>query len=178
MRVISGSARGCKLTAPSGQSTRPTGDRMKEDLFNILSPVISGSRFLDCYCGSGAIGIEALSRGASYAAFVDCEKEAIAVTKTNLQKARLEEKAEIFHATAAQALKKLEKFDIIFMDPPYESGELAKILAAASGLLTENGILVAECPLDIQLPELADLSIYRQKKYAQMQFIFYEKHII
>ena len=178
MRVISGTARGCKLIAPSGQSTRPTGDRMKEDLFNILSPVISGSRFLDCYCGSGAIGIEALSRGASSAVFVDHAEEAIAAVKTNLRKTRLENKAEIFHGTVAETLKKLKKFDIIFIDPPYESGELAWILETASGLLTENGILAAECPLDIALPKLADLSVYRQKKYAKMQFIFYRRQYI
>ena len=179
MRVISGTARGISLISPTGLATRPTGDRMKEDLFNILAPLVSGADFLDLYCGSGAIGIEALSRGAKSAVFVDESKEAIATTKSNLTKARLDDAAEVLHMPVLRALEMLrsqKKFDIIFLDPPYGSDELKESLTFIDqyGLLVKGGIVVAEAGVDAQMPELNSLSMYRQKKYAQMKFSFYE----
>lgn len=164
MRVISGTARGHKLTAPGGKNTRPTGDRMKEDLFNILAPEVGGAYFLDLYCGSGAIGIEALSRGADSAVFVDESEDAIAVTKENLAKTRLSDRAEVLLMSDKTAQEKLADrvFDIIFMDPPYNSGITWVDLPCR--------ILVVECPLNAQITGTP----YRQKKYAQMQYVFYE----
>ena len=182
MRVIAGTARGTGLITPQGIKTRPTGDRMKEDLFNILTPLIRDALFLDMYCGSGAIGIEALSRGAKKAIFVDTSKEAIAAVEVNLIKTRLKNRAEVLHMPAGQALKKLhgQMFDIIFMDPPYGDEEFDLSLAriGQGNFLTEKGILVAECPTDAKLPEISKISeliIYRQKKYTQMQFVFYKQ---
>ena len=184
MRVISGTARGLYLIAPKGLKIRPTGDRMKEDLFNILTPLLQKAVFLDMYCGSGAIGIEALSRGAKAAIFVDTSKEAIAATEANLLKARLEDRSEILHMSANQALQKLQSqnrvFDIIFMDPPYDSEELSASLdfMAKRDFLAEDGIIVIESPMDVRLPdcfEIPEISIYRQKQYTQMQFVFYKK---
>ena len=182
MRVIAGTARGTRLTAPQCAKTRPTGDRMKEDLFNILTPLIKGAYFLDMYCGSGAIGIEALSRGAKKAIFVDASKEAIAAVETNLIKTRLKDKSKVFYMSASQALKKLDgqMFDIIFMDPPYgdEEFDLSLVRIARENFLAEEGILVAECPTDVgqsNVPEVCGLNVYRQKKYTQMQFVFYKK---
>ena len=183
MRVISGTARGHKLIAPTGLKTRPTEGRMKEDLFNILMPSISGAYFLDLYCGSGAIGIEALSRGAQCAVFVDSSKDAIASTEANLKKTRLRHLAEVFHMPVDQVLKnqKLKGlvFDIVFMDPPYKSNELTPFLALedvfVANHIKENGIIVLECPLDVQLPNCYEnngMSIFRHKKYGQKQFVF------
>ncbi|MCL2398888.1 MAG: 16S rRNA (guanine(966)-N(2))-methyltransferase RsmD [Defluviitaleaceae bacterium] len=184
MRVIAGTARGHKLTAPMGLKTRPTEGRMKEDLFNILMPSISGACFLDLYCGSGAIGIEALSRGAQKAVFVDYAKEAIASTEANLNKTRLRHLAEVIYMPVDQALQKLNGlvFDIVFMDPPYKSNELTPSLALASVFITnhvkEDGIIVLECPVDVKLPAHYDnigLSIFRHKKYGQKQFVFLKR---
>lgn len=175
MRVVSGTARGHNLAAPVGVKTRPTGDRMKEDLFNILAPVINGAFFLDLYCGSGAMGIEALSRGAKGAVFVDESKEAIAVTKANLLKTRLADRAEVIHMSVDSALKKMtgRVFDIIFMDPPYGSGITG---IEQQKLLSKEGILVVECPINDKLDAKLSgkLTVYRQKKYARMQFVFYK----
>jgi len=182
VRVISGTARGCGLIAPLGLKTRPTGDRMKEDLFNILAPFVQGSFFLDVYCGSGAIGIEALSRGAKSAIFVDSSKEAVNALEANLLKTRLRDQAKVFHVSANQALQQLQgqMFDIIFMDPPYDSREIALSLALISqgDFLAKEGIIVIECPVDLKLPEIlkeTGLITFRQKKYTQMQFVFLRK---
>jgi len=181
MRVISGKARGSILVAPAGFETRPTGDRMKEDLFNILNHRLKDIVFLDLYCGSGAIGIEALSRGARSAVFVDCSKAAIDATKANLRKTHLLEMAEIFFMPVHQVCGAQEfqgrQFDIIFLDPPYDSAELPAALDSIKNLLAEDGIVIAECRrgLGFELPDIPGLGIYRQKKYGQMQFVFYEK---
>ena len=179
MRVISGKARGCRLVAPTGFETRPTGDRMKEDLFNILGPMVQGASFLDLYCGSGAIGIEALSRGADSAVFVDDSQAAIEAAKANLRKTGLCDSAALLYLPAARAIKHDlagRVFDLIFLDPPYKTEELAEALCyiALGGLLADNGILLAECPLDVELPNVSELRLFRQKKYKQMQFAFFE----
>jgi 16S rRNA (guanine(966)-N(2))-methyltransferase RsmD len=152
---------------------------MKEDLFNILSPKISGARFLDLYCGSGAIGIEALSRGAAYAAFADKSAEAINAVRANLNKSKLINNAEIFHMAANKTLEVLKdkKFDIIFMDPPYEGNELTLSLAiiAKEGLLSDSGVVIAESPAERDLPEFGGLRLYRQKKYKNIKFDFFER---
>jgi len=172
MRVVAGKARGHKLVTPAGMKTRPTGDRMKEDLFNILSSKLAGARFLDLYCGSGAVGIEALSRGAASAVFVDQSKEAISATKTNLQKTGFMSNSEILHMPVKKALHKLDIFDIIFLDPPYDDDY--DVLALIAPILADDGIVVAECPLESGY-DITGLRQYRQKKYSQMQFMFYEK---
>ena len=184
MRVISGTARGCRLIAPQGLKTRPTGDRMKEDLFNILAPMIQEAIFMDMYCGSGAMGIEALSRGAKTAVFIDASNEATAATEANLLKTRLKDRAVVLHMPVSQALVKLQKqrqrFDIVFMDPPYGSEELILSLDFISkwDFLAKKGIVVVECSLDAKLPDIieeAKLAIYRRKEYSQMQFVFYKR---
>ena len=179
MRVISGLARGHALSAPKGEATRPTADRMKEDIFNIITPLLSGAYFLDLYSGSGSIGIEALSRGADSAVFVDISAEAVSVIKTNLRKTRFEAKAEILHMSTANALKQLaaknKKFSIIFMDPPYESRELFENLTFSGELLESNGIIIVECPTGKSLPFFPNLTIYREKKYTRTNFIFFER---
>ncbi|MCL1843989.1 MAG: 16S rRNA (guanine(966)-N(2))-methyltransferase RsmD [Defluviitaleaceae bacterium] len=150
MRVIAGVARRINLTAPEGLSTRPTADRAKESLFNILGTKVKNARFLDIFCGSGAIGIEALSRGAKEAVFVDAEQPAIKALRENLAKTKLESMAEILQMHAEKALEKLMAqkrcFDVIFMDPPYDSPLLSKILKVilSSNLTAPDAVVIAE----------------------------------
>jgi 16S rRNA (guanine(966)-N(2))-methyltransferase RsmD len=128
--------------------TRPTSDRAKENLFNVISGRVRGARFLDLFCGSGAVGIEALSRGAREAVFVESSPAAVKCTQANLAKTKLT--AQVLHMTAEKAIRFLSEnsnqFDIIFLDPPYDSPLLAQALEQISqaGLIAENGLLIAE----------------------------------
>jgi len=171
MRVIAGKARGCKLVAPIGMATRPTGNRLKEDLFNILMPRIENAAFLDLYCGSGQIGIEALSRGAESATFVDNSDDAIKSVHTNMQKVKLQTYATIIKADVLAFLQGLadERFDIIFADPPYASLELLPCIRLALNKLTPTGLFVAEAPIDM---DFSDFTPHRQKRYKTTQFVF------
>ena len=138
MRVIAGSAKGRRLFAPKGTETRPTSDRVKESLFNILGERVIGGAVLDLYAGSGALGIEALSRGAARAVFVDAEKAAIETIRRNVEGAGFSDRATIRRASAKTALRDLtadgERFDLIFLDPPYriEAAQLEAAVGAAS----------------------------------------------
>ena len=178
MRVIAGSARGRRLIAPDGVNIRPTSDRMKEDLFNILAAHISGARFLDIFCGSGAIGIEALSRGAQSAVFVDVNSTLL---MKNLTLTGFTEKATVLKNDYTSAIRELnekhQEFDIIFMDPPYDKGFLAPAakLISDTGLLAPTGILAAESAPDGTLPVIKDLSLYKVKRYSASVFFFFKR---
>ncbi|MCL1878874.1 MAG: 16S rRNA (guanine(966)-N(2))-methyltransferase RsmD [Defluviitaleaceae bacterium] len=184
MRVIAGNARRTVLVAPDGQNTRPTADRAKEGLFNILAPRIRGARFLDTFCGSGAIGVEALSRGASQAVFVDCSQAAIRAVRSNLSKTRLSESAVVLETSAKNAIARLaaqnQQFDIIFIDPPYGSGFLQQTLAqiSQSKLLTESGIIIAETDTvetdTIDNEKTDDLMPIESRTYGRTKFMFFE----
>ncbi|MCD7778414.1 MAG: 16S rRNA (guanine(966)-N(2))-methyltransferase RsmD [Clostridiales bacterium] len=173
MRVISGSKKGLKLKAPKGLSTRPTTDRIKESLFNILSPVLRECRFLDMFAGSGGIGIEALSRGASEVFFIDRDREALEVIKDNIQKADFSRQAVVLGFDWKTALKHIEnrglKFDVIFMDPPYNSDFIENILDEIKnlGILNNEGIVVVEQAKDE--PEIIKegFKVYRVKDYGK-----------
>lgn len=147
MRVISGSARGMKLISPQGLDTRPTLDRVKEPLFSMLMPQLCGARVLDLFAGSGALGIEALSRGAESAVFVDISKEAQSCVRANLEKARLAAAGRFVMKDSLDYLRGCEeKFSLIFIDPPYSGGlyEKAMELIAERRLLSENGKIAVE----------------------------------
>ena len=150
MRIISGKARGLKLQSLDGPDTRPTLDNVKEAIFSMLFDKCPDARVLDLFAGSGAMGIEALSRGAEYAVFADSNPKACAVVKANLDKARFTNDAKVFTVDAESFLKKLstgnEKFDIIFLDPPYALGLMDKVIELISeyDLLAENGVIVCE----------------------------------
>lgn len=180
MRVISGSARGCKLVAPAGDKTRPTTDRIKETLFNILFTKVYESRVLDLYSGSGALGIEALSRGSKHCVFVEADAKALSCLHTNLKKTRLEEKGEVLNMKVELALPLLRNpFDIILMDPPYELGEEEKILTyiLQNNLLAKDGIIVIEAKLSRVFDYVNSLSleIYKEKNYGTTKHIFLRK---
>jgi len=148
MRVIAGTARRTNLISPDGISTRPTSDRAKESLFNVVHSYLHGASVLDLFCGSGAIGIEALSRGASHAVFVDSSRHAIDAVHHNLSKTHLNEHAHVMHAQASQAITTLtgSQFDIIFMDPPYDTGlaQATISLIAQVKILSNEGIIIVE----------------------------------
>ena len=183
MRVVAGSARRVNLVTPKGLDTRPTADMAKEGLFNILSAEIRGIRFLDLFCGSGAIGIEALSRGAKEAVFVENAKPAIAATLQNLEKTKLAEPKQLLQMPVTQAIATLDarghNFDIIFMDPPYDTNLLTQTLnqLAQTKLLRHCGIIVAET--DKEIYEASPIAIPAQfeltstRAYGRTCFLFY-----
>lgn len=181
MRVISGSARGLKLNAPEGLSTRPTTDRIKESLFNIIAFDLYDCRFLDLFSGSGSIGIEALSRGASRAVFVDEARSSIDIINSNLKKAKLSDKALVLQKKADSAVSELKKrgesFDIIFMDPPYNKGFVSSTLYSIlnSSILSPDGFIIAEQSIDDEIPHIEGLEVFRIKDYkiTKMTFLKY-----
>lgn len=179
MRVISGKARGHKLAAPEGLDTRPTTDRIKETLFNIIAPDIYECEFLDLFSGSGAIGIEALSRGANKAVFVDNGKKALETIEYNLNHTKLADNAEIIRTEVLPAIKMLgsknAKFDIIFMDPPYMAGLYKPTLMAIleANLLKKDGYVIAEYPAKGELPVAEGFKIVKTKDYKTTVMSFW-----
>jgi 16S rRNA (guanine966-N2)-methyltransferase len=152
MRVIAGSFRSRSLQAPAGQATRPTSDRLRETLFNVLAPRIKGARFLDLYAGSGAVGIEALSRGAAGVVFVERAAPALKVLRANLARLGLTQGLRIVPGTVAGFLRNSDEesgFDLVFLDPPYDAakeyaGVLESLGGPASGILTNDALIIAE----------------------------------
>lgn len=180
MRVISGSARRIQLKTVEGMGTRPTTDRIKETLFNILQPELYRARFLDLFSGSGAIGIEALSRGCGMAVFVENDREATACIRENLERTKLFGTAEVMQKDVFAALEMLEKegksFDIIFMDPPYDRLFEKKLLDRLSGsaLIHEETLIVVEASLktDFSYIEDSGYKIIREKRYKTNKHLF------
>ncbi|MBP3729022.1 MAG: 16S rRNA (guanine(966)-N(2))-methyltransferase RsmD [Lachnospiraceae bacterium] len=180
MQVIAGTARRILLKTLPGDHTRPTSDRVKETLFNILQPRIPGCRFLDLFAGCGGIAIEALSRGAKEAVLVDNNRRACEIIRENLAWTHLAEKALLWQTDAAAAVKRLtdrgERFDIIFLDPPYDGGweMLVLPLLAQSSLLAPEGLIVLETRVQRELPELEQwgLVLEREKKYKNNKHMF------
>ena len=181
MRVIAGTARSVPLKTLPSDDIRPTSDRNKETLFNILSPDIGGCVFLDLFSGSGAIGIEALSRGASECDFVENSQKAIAVIEENLKKTRLSDRSRIIRGRIPGILRKLsgKKYDIIFMDPPFRSGSEKDVLLSISenGLLEEDGYIVIESALsdNTDVADGTDFMVSRVKEYKNVKHIFLKR---
>ena len=147
MRIIAGMRRGMKLKAPEGMGTRPTTDRVKESVFNLIQFHFPTDCVLDLFAGSGALGIEALSRGAKHCVFLDTDRNAAALVRENLHSARFENGATVLEQTAETYLAQCHQvFDVIFLDPPYNKGLLLPIVKAIyeRNLLKENGIIVIE----------------------------------
>ena len=155
MRVISGIAKGIHLNTPKGMHTRPTADRVKEALFSILHFDLPGTQVLDLFAGTGQLGIEALSRGANRAVFVDERLDACTLVKENLEKTKFIAKATVVRSDYMTYLQRCtEKFDIIFLDPPYSEVFLENALKMITeiDILETGGIIVAERPLGKELP--------------------------
>lgn len=182
MRVISGERKGTRLKAVPGSATRPTTDKVKESLFNIIGPYFSGGQALDLYAGSGGLGIEALSRGCDHAVFVDRQAKAIQTLQENLQATHYTSAATVYRQDARAVLEQLigreESFKLIFMDPPYHDQAHVSFLEMieSNGLLTDNGVVVCEHGSDVTLPDrVGELEKIKEQRYSDVITIsFYE----
>jgi len=184
MRVIAGIARSLPLKSVPGTDTRPTTDRIKETLFNMLNPYLSGASFLDLFAGTGGIGIEALSRGASDATFVENSRVAVQVIEDNLTFTKLKEHATVLPADVFSALKRLEAsrkapFDIIFMDPPYGQGLEKQVLSLLkdSTLVSEDTLIIYEAKVEDSVEDIPSLGfqVYKEKKYTTNKHVWVTK---
>ena len=175
MRIITGSKRGKKLSALEGEQVRPTTDRVKESLFTILQFQLEGRRFLDLFAGSGQIGLEALSRGAAQAVFVDLSRDSIRVVEQNITACGFQDSARVVQSDFAGYLRGTRaKFDVAFLDPPFRSGLLEQALPLAAGAMNPGGILVCEHPRDEALPEEAGpFRKYREYRYGKIMLTTY-----
>jgi len=173
MRVISGSARGRRLKELQGMQTRPTTDKVKESLFNIIQFDIPGRKVLDLFGGTGQLGIEALSRGAAGCTFVEQRRDAVRLIQENLKECRLEDKARVVPGEALAFLSSCrEKFDVIFLDPPYHTDLMDRALELVTkiDILSEHGIIICETMADRQLPQLeAPYEWGKDYRYGQIK---------
>jgi 16S rRNA (guanine966-N2)-methyltransferase len=181
MRVVAGRFRGRPLTAPRGLSTRPTIDRAREALFQILGP-LDGLRAIDFYAGTGALGIEALSRGAAHAVFVEVDRAAVAAIQKNLQRLGAEEDATVLVRAVERcrpALERLGPFDLVLSDPPWKDAGPAAVLVARAvqGLLTEDArvVLGHPAPSPVEIPEGLGLERCDQRKYGGSGLSFFRR---
>lgn len=176
MRIITGSARGKRLITLEGESVRPTPDRVKEALYNIIQFDIEGRSVLDLFAGSGQIGIEALSRGAAQATFVDASKDSINVVTKNLESSGLAEHARVVNMDFASFLasQKSSRFDIAFLDPPYRTGLLQRALPLTAGVMNKGGTIICEHPSDEEPPASAgDFVLVRSYRYGKIILSLY-----
>ena len=164
MRVITGTCRGRRLKSPTGNDVRPTTDNVKEAVFNIIRSDVEGRRVLDLFAGTGQLGIEALSRGAKEAVFVDASPASLKIVKENLQLCSLQ--GAVVRSDAVAYLSRCGSFDLIFVDPPYASGLYEKVLESINlfDILSEGGIIIVEADRDCVLPDMA-LPYRRLKEY-------------
>lgn len=179
MRIIAGSARSLPLKTIEGMDTRPTTDRIKETLFNMLNPELSGCLFLDLFAGSGQIGLEAISRGAQKAVFVENNKKAVNCIQENIAFTRFTEQSTLMHMDVVSAIRRMEGkeiFDIIFMDPPYKKGLEQEVLSvlADSSIINEDTLIVVEAALDTEFSYLTELGyrITKEKRYKTNMHVF------
>lgn len=182
MRVISGKNKGQRLVAPKGKNTRPTEDRVKESIFNILMPINHNSVVLDIFSGSGQIGIEFLSRGASKAIFVDNSRESISIINENLERTRLKDQAIVLKNSYVKALRHCKDkdmvFDYIYMDPPFSETELyinALKKISDDHILKEDGILLVEHDKGMTLEDIYDLKRVDHRSYGNIDISIYNK---
>ena len=179
MRVITGKARGVQLKTPEGMQTRPTADRVKEALFSIINFDIPGAKVLDLFGGTGQLGIEALSRGASSAVFVDAREESCKLIRENLKRTKLENDAKVVRCDYMDYLNRCrEQYNIIFLDPPYADVFLENAIKRITeiDILQSDGIIVAERPLGKELPwEFEGYSRSKDYKYGKVLLTIYRK---
>lgn len=179
MRIISGKARGTKLYTLEGENTRPTLDRVKESVFSIIQSEIEGAQILDLFAGSGAIGLEFLSRGAQKAVLCDKSKEAVNIIKKNIEKTHMEQETQVFNTDFENCLERLknEQFDIIYVDPPYETNYILKSLEK----IIKLNIAKEECLIIIETDDEQriekeikniDVEIVDKRKYGRATIIF------
>lgn len=172
MRVITGIARGKKLVAPEGLDTRPTSDRVKEAIFNIIQFDVEGRHALDLFCGSGQLGIEALSRGAYSCVFADMDRKAADITRKNIANCGFEEQTEVYCGDSISILSRMKKgrFGLIFLDPPYHTELLKNSLLkiCTLDLLAQGGIIICETEKGMTLPDIpAPYRVMKEYNYGK-----------
>ena len=179
MRVIAGSARRLILTTPRGNNTRPTSDKIKETLFNILAPDLYGAAFLDLFAGSGGIGIEALSRGADSCTFIEKDRAAVGCIRKNLETTHFTDKAVVYPydvLTYLHDLHPLRCFDIVFMDPPYDKGIEKNVLTilSRSDIIDKDTLVITEASADTSFDDVEDIGfeVIRIKSYKNNKHVF------
>lgn len=175
MRVITGSARGRRLETLSGDDVRPTTDKVKEAVFSAIQFDIEGRSFLDLFAGSGQMGIEALSRGAKSATFVDKSRKSVDIVRKNLNAAGLYDKAKVFHADSISFIDTItELYDIVYLDPPYNTGLLQEALPKIAEKMKKTGVIIAENEeKEHILQKYGDFMLDRQKHYGKIKVTMY-----
>ncbi len=179
MRIIAGELKGRKLAAPKDDSVRPTTDKVKEAVFSMLMPYVRDSVVIDLFAGTGSLGLEAISRGAKRAYFVDRDRRSIALIRENVQHCGVEDRAVILCSDHASALSRIhDTADIVFLDPPYKAGLMTECfqLLRSSGIVPEGGIVVAEHDSHDQMPdEVAGFTRIRNRRYGKIGISVYEQ---
>ena len=179
MRVIAGAYKGRRLLAPTWAGLRPTSDRLKESVFAILAPVIEGARVLDGFAGSGALGIEALSRGAASVVFVEIDGRAAGLIERNLAHCRITDGYVMMRAEFTRALRQLpadRRFDLALLDPPYDLADLASTVEAAAGRMAPGGVVVLEHASRREAPaRVGSVAAVRQVKAGDSTVTFYRE---
>lgn len=175
MRVITGSAKGRVLETLTGQDVRPTTQLVKEAVFSIIQFEVQGRAFLDLFAGCGQMGIEALSRGAKEAVFVDSARSSISVINRNIEKTKLESNAKVINRDAKTFLTNTDKtFDIVFLDPPYGKGILQEVLPMVVTKMNVSGRIICESPQNEELPtEIGDFILDRNYRYGKIKINVY-----
>ena len=185
MRIVAGKYKGQKLTEIKGRQIRPTSDRVREALFSILSPSMENALVLDLFAGTGALGLEAISRGASKSVFVDKSREAIGIIKKNIKLLKIQDEAEVV-LQDVRTLKNLkafsgQKFDLIFMDPPYNKGLLGNVFADSDFLdmIKDNSIIIAEhSSREKDIDKVSGFDRYDKRTYGEISLSFFKKKSI
>jgi 16S rRNA (guanine966-N2)-methyltransferase len=182
MRIVAGTFGGRRLHAPKAAEIRPTSDRVREAIFSIIGATVLGARVLDLFAGTGALGLEALSRGASQAVFVDQSLHAVGLIRANIERCNVQERVRIIHGSVTQAIRRLagqgEAFDLIFMDPPYGKGSIVKTLLNLGDVARSGTIVVAEHHVKDVLPfPLPEWSKTQERKYRDTAVSFYVKEL-
>ena len=179
MRIIAGTLKGRRLVTPGNASVRPTSDRVKESMFNILGAKVDGGVILDLFAGTGNLGIEALSRGAKRVIFVETSREALGIIRRNLQECHMGDRSEILARPVDRAMQRLqsrgERFDLIFMDPPYEKGLIGRTLdrLGTEKIYHDDSVLVVEHTRREPLPELSrSWNLIRQRRIGDTVLSF------
>ena len=175
MRIVGGKYKGRVLNEFKGSDIRPTSDKARESLFNILQFRICGATFLDLFCGTGAMGIEALSRGAASVTFNDIDKKSVALLKSNLEKLKVDEHFAVKNQDGLQLLKNsVESYDIIYIDPPYKTDLGKAALLLAGRCLNDGGTVIFEDEKSFDL-EIPGLKVTDERKYGRIHLTFFEK---
>ena len=174
MRIIAGTNRGRRLVAPKGMNTRPTADRVREALFSVLMPYIAGSSVLDCFGGTGAFSLEALSRGAESAVLIEKDRNALAAIEENIRLCGCAEQVRVLHGDTLHMLPLIrESFDIAFLDPPYAKDLLFPTISLILNynLLKDDGIIILETAADAELDSIP-LEIKKQSVYGDTKLTY------